>query len=34
MNFEANNVVILEGTIETCFKFDHKYRDISFIVLR
>ena len=30
MNFEANNVVILEGTIETCFKFDHKYRDISF----
>ena len=30
MNFEANNVVILEGTIETCFKFDHKYGDISF----
>ena len=30
INFEANNVVILEGTIETCFKFDHKYGDISF----
>ena len=30
INFEANNVVILEGTIENCFKFDHKYRDISF----
>lgn len=29
-NFDANNVVVLEGTIDTFFEFDHKYQDISF----